>query len=230
MANLAVNQTGLMGKNENVGNPEPRKISAATAPPRPVPPADPPAAQTIPSASQAAAVVTAQHDDNRNSRRVFWFIIAIFAVGFVIVLGLASAQNTLPAGYDSTDDVLTLAGETKKANEDIQTYSGYGQLAAGIAGRPDERPDAVIVMKNSGTGRFVFKYNNHPVYLIRVLTRQYDNGDYDYVTVGLGVTEDDSGTRYEKVLPKSFKDDNAEEGHSYDFDDYDTNYAVTDDD
>lgn len=164
---------------------------------------------------------------HRSNKTTFWLVVLIFAIGFSTVL-LLHPGNSLPDGYNTTDEILTLAGENSKANNDIQTYSGLGQLAAGIAGKPGESPNTIIVMKNKDTGRFVFDYKGHPIYIIRVVARQYSSGAYNYFSIGLGVDKDDNGARYEKVLPKSFNDDNAEEGQSYDYDDYNDNYDVQD--
>ncbi|KRL13714.1 zinc finger Ran-binding domain-containing protein [Schleiferilactobacillus perolens] len=165
---------------------------------------------------------------HRRKKTISWLVVLIFAIGFGLVLLLFYPGNSLPDGYSTTDDVLTLAGENSKANSDIQTYSGYGQLTAGVTGKPGDAPNTIIVMKNKDTGRFVFDYNGHPIYIIRIPVQQYSDGDYNYFSIGLGVDKDNDGDRYEKVLPKSFKQDNAEEGQRYSYDDYNVNYDVRD--
>ncbi|MQS75317.1 hypothetical protein [Companilactobacillus halodurans] len=158
-------------------------------------------------------------------------VIAIF-VALKIGLGNLNFFNPMPSGLSNTDKIMTYLGENKKSNEQISMTSMMSQLNYSNYRDIQERlqTDPVIfVMKNKDTGRYVFKYKDHYVYLIKEITDFYQDDSYKYIYFVASIKKSSDGKQYVKeVNTKKYDDSNAKETDGYSIQDY-NNYYGTDD-
>ncbi|AKP67819.1 hypothetical protein [Companilactobacillus ginsenosidimutans] len=145
-----------------------------------------------------------------------------------------AAAPALPQGLSSTDEIMSYIGNHEKSNEQISLESAMAQMNQDKGSDVQEQlqnDPVIFVMKNKETGRYVFKYKNHYVYLIREITDFYSDGSYSYMYFVTGIKKDDDGKLYVKKLDaKKYDDSNAKETDGYSIDDYNNYYGMDEDD
>jgi len=171
------------------------------------------------------------------AKRIAISLISIVGVLFVLVLVVKGInKNSLPEGKSNTDDILTYMADHKNVDEQISMTSAMSQIQYGMGGNDEgldsaKYDESIYIMKNTDTGRYVFKYGEHNVYLVKELTDFYSNGDYKYIYFVVGIKPDESGEVYLKQPDANkYDDSNAEESTGYSINDYNNYYASNDDD
>jgi hypothetical protein len=166
-----------------------------------------------------------------------WIVVLIIFAGVKIYFGNSSnnqAAPAMPQGLSDTDSVMTYLGNHKKSDEQISLTSATAQWSE-VNDRDLQdklKTDPVIfVMENKETGRYVFKYKSHYVYLIKEITDFDDDDNYTYEYFVVGIKKNSDGKLYLKELnANKFDDSNAKETDGYSIEDYNNYYGPSDSD
>ncbi|MFC6176956.1 hypothetical protein ACFQAV_08895 [Companilactobacillus huachuanensis] len=167
-------------------------------------------------------------ENKAKSKRKMILSVLIMVVFVVGKLYISYEKNRLPDGLSDTDSVLTYLGENKKSYDQISMTSAISQLSAGNSELQDQTKNSpvIFIMENKKTGRYVFKYKSHFVYLVKEITDFYDDGSYKYIYFVTGIKKDSDGKQYVKELnAKNYDDSNAKETSGYSITEYNNYYS-----
>ncbi|MQS52639.1 hypothetical protein [Companilactobacillus mishanensis] len=169
-------------------------------------------------------------------KTVWTILILIIFIGAKTYMSNSSnghAAPALPQGLSSTDDIMSYLGKHKKSNDQISLESAMAQFNYSSDSDIQEQlqTDPVIfIMKNKDTGRYVFKYKSHYVYLVKEITDFYSDGSSSFIYFVAGIKKDEDGKLYVKKLnAKKYDDSNAKDSDGYSIEDYNNYYGMDED-
>lgn len=142
--------------------------------------------------------------------RTVWKILIILGIlGFVFLL---KVKPWIPTGESSPDKVMAWCDKNDK---NIYKIFLLNQIDQGLVeGHTDQSEHNIILMANKESGTYVFRVQNHYVYVVRIV----DPVDDRYREQAIGIKEDNDGKVFYTGLSISEMDsidDNAVEDTSW---------------
>lgn len=142
--------------------------------------------------------------------KIVYKILIILSI--LVVLFILKIKPWVPLGEESPDKVMAWCD---KNDENIYRTSILYQMNQGfVEGRADQSAHNIILMENKESGTYVFRVQNHYVYIVRIV----DPVDDRYSEQAIGIEKENNGKVFNKGLSRSEMesiDDNAIESTSW---------------
>ncbi len=137
--------------------------------------------------------VSEQSKSLKNHHGNMWLFFLVVVLGLLFIF-----KPWIPRGESDPETVM---GWCYKNDHNIYTLSAYGALDQGLTQGRDavqaskQKPN-IILLKNTSSKTYVFKVNNHYVYIARII----DFADDSHWEQAVGIAEDKDGKVYHHGL------------------------------
>lgn len=133
---------------------------------------------------------------SHGNHRHYWIVSGLIAVGLLVIL----MKPWVPRGLDTAEEAFQYSD---KYNDDISTTRLIASLDEGMVnGKVDRESAAFAILKNDKSNTFVFKQNDHYVYVVRIFNNRLDS----YNEEATAIRKDKNGKIYHKQLSRKQMD------------------------
>ncbi len=135
---------------------------------------------------------------NWKKLKTVWKVLIILCILLLFII--IETKPWVPVGEDSPDKVMAWCD--KNDEKIYETYLLYKLDQGFVEGATDNSEHNVILLANKKSGTYVFRVQNHYVYVVRIVNPVDDR----YIEKAIGINREENGKVFKKGLSRSEMD------------------------